>query len=112
MAVAAAAVVVTVATDAATMNVEADAATKELKIKELEIKEPSYTVLSMPHGNSLIFNSLISILFTCHYFQYQLIRFIHSFGTYFCQIADTLIHILINNTFYGSYTTVFHGHDG
>ena len=32
MAVAAAAVVVTVATDAATMNVEADAATKELKI--------------------------------------------------------------------------------
>ena len=34
-----AAVVVTVATDAATMNVEADAATKELKIKELKIKE-------------------------------------------------------------------------
>ena len=38
MAVAAAAVVVTVATDAATMNVEADAATKELKIKELKNK--------------------------------------------------------------------------
>ena len=50
MAVAAAAVVVTVATDAAT---------KELKIKELKIKESDYTVLSMPHGNSLIFNSLI-----------------------------------------------------
>ena len=42
-----------------TMNVEADAATKELKIKELKIKESDYTVLSMPHGNSLIFNSLI-----------------------------------------------------
>ena len=36
-----------------------DAATKELKIKELKIKESDYTVLSMPHGNSLIFNSLI-----------------------------------------------------
>ena len=32
---------------------------KELKIKELKIKESDYTVLSMPHGNSLIFNSLI-----------------------------------------------------
>jgi hypothetical protein len=59
VAVVVAAVVVTVATDAATMNVEADAATKELKIKELKIKESDYTVLSMPHGNSLIFNSLI-----------------------------------------------------
>ena len=40
-------------------HVEVDAATKELKIKELKIKESDYTVLSMPHGNSLIFNSLI-----------------------------------------------------
>ena len=67
------------------------------------MKESKLRNISMLHDNSFIFNSSF-------FFNYLLVIIsntnlsvsFHSFRTDFCQITDTLIHILINNTFYGS----------
>ena len=71
-------------------------------------------ILNMELGWHLLYNLEIQTLITLlasHDIKYQSVCFVHTLRTDAGEVADTAVHIVVDDTFYRSHALVFHGED-
>ena len=64
------------------------------------------------HKEILHSSFLILHLLACHNIKHQSVRLVHSLRTNLRQVTDTLVNVLVNDSFHRSNAPVFHRHDG